>query len=80
MELGTESIQEHQALVDLMQQYHWNNVVLVGGDFEQVAHPYLFFLDAEAAAIWLKQANIQDGYFLIKGSRSMKMERTLNVL
>jgi UDP-N-acetylmuramoyl-tripeptide--D-alanyl-D-alanine ligase len=80
MELGTESIQEHQALVDLMQQYHWNNVVLVGGDFERVAHPYLFFLDAEAAAIWLKQANIQDGYFLIKGSRSMKMERTLNVL
>lgn len=80
MELGTESIQEHQALIDLLKQFQWNQVVLVGGDFEFVVHPFLFFPDAETAAIWLKTANILDGYILIKGSRSTKMERTLDGL
>ncbi|SCC33649.1 UDP-N-acetylmuramoyl-tripeptide--D-alanyl-D-alanine ligase [Chitinophaga costaii] len=77
MELGADSIEEHQALVDLLQQTHWHAVVLVGGDFSKVKHPYLFLPDAAAAHQWLAQQQFQHTYLLIKGSRSVGMEKVL---
>ncbi|WP_165806446.1 UDP-N-acetylmuramoyl-tripeptide--D-alanyl-D-alanine ligase [Chitinophaga parva] len=77
MELGEDSIREHQALVDLLQQTHWHAVVLVGGDFSKVKHPYLFLPDAAAAHNWLAQQQYQHAYLLIKGSRSVGMEKVL---
>jgi UDP-N-acetylmuramyl pentapeptide synthase len=47
---------------------------LVGGDFEHVDHHYRYFPNSGEAAIWLKKQHLEDGLFLIKGSRSMKME------
>ena len=38
MELGDESLAEHQALFNLLISYNWKAVVLVGGDFEKVEH------------------------------------------
>ncbi|HEY0273514.1 MAG TPA: UDP-N-acetylmuramoyl-tripeptide--D-alanyl-D-alanine ligase [Chitinophaga sp.] len=77
MELGDDSIREHQALVDLLQQTHWHAVVLVGGDFSKVKHPFLFLPDAAAAHKWLAQQQYQHTYLLIKGSRSVGMEKVL---
>ncbi|WP_225859929.1 MULTISPECIES: UDP-N-acetylmuramoyl-tripeptide--D-alanyl-D-alanine ligase [Chitinophaga] len=76
-ELGGDSIKEHQALVDLLQQHHWHAVVLVGGDFAKVHHPYILLPDAAEAAVWLKQQQYEDAYLLIKGSRSTGMEKVL---
>lgn len=77
MELGEDSLREHQALADLLQQTHWHAVVLVGGDFSKVKHPYLFLPDAAAAHDWLAQQQYQHTYLLIKGSRSVGMENVL---
>lgn len=77
MELGEDSLREHQALADLLQQTHWHSVVLVGGDFSKVKHPYLFLPDAAAAHDWLAQQQYQHTYLLIKGSRSVGMEKVL---
>jgi UDP-N-acetylmuramoyl-tripeptide--D-alanyl-D-alanine ligase len=74
MELGAESLAEHQAIVELLKQYSWADVLLVGGDFAKITHGYRYFSDAESAAQWLQHSSIQNGMFLIKGSRSMKME------
>ncbi len=41
MEMGEESLKEHQALIDLINQYQWKDVVLVGGDFNKVNNPYI---------------------------------------
>ena len=76
-ELGPESLNEHRAIVNLIAQYPWHQVVLVGGDFEKTDHPYLSFPDSRAAAAWLRNAGLKDVYLLIKGSRSMKMEEVL---
>lgn len=76
-ELGADSIAEHRALIDLIKQYEWKNVVLVGGDFEEIDHPYLQFHDAEEARIWLHDQHFENMYILIKGSRSMQMEKVL---
>jgi len=85
MELGEESIAEHQALVELLVSLGFKEVVLVGGDFEH-AHaslsqiqttPFTYLPNAQAANEWLKQLNPQNAYILVKGSRSMKMEQVL---
>jgi UDP-N-acetylmuramoyl-tripeptide--D-alanyl-D-alanine ligase len=77
MELGPDSVKEHQALADLLQRTHWHAVVLVGGDFSKVQHPYLFLENAAAAAQWLQQQQFTDTYILVKGSRSIGMEKVV---
>ncbi len=76
-ELGAESIDEHKQLVDLIGQYKWNEVVLVGGDFLKIDHPFKQFNNSVEASGWLKRQSFPDAYFLIKGSRSMQMEKVL---
>lgn len=76
-ELGNESIKEHQAIIDLIKKYSWKNVVLVGGDFLKTDHPYLQFEDVSQAKEWFNKQNIQNSHLLIKGSRSMQMEKIL---
>lgn len=77
MELGNESVAEHEDIIRLIQQYQWKEVVLVGGDFRRVDHNYIFFPDSAAAAQWFAQQNFEHTHFLIKGSRSMQMEKIL---
>ncbi len=76
-ELGNESLAEHQSLINLVNKYSWKNVVLVGGDFLKLKHPFLQFNNAGEAGQWMKQQNIQNSFLLVKGSRSMKMEKIL---
>ncbi len=78
MELGKESITEHKNIIDLLNQYNWQNVVLVGGDYSKTTHPYLYFETSAKAGEWLKKQNFINTNFLIKGSRSMQMEKVLS--
>lgn len=75
MELGDESLEEHRNIVDIIKKYDWEKVVLVGGDFEKIDHPFLYFETSDKAGEWLKQQNFQNTYLLIKGSRSIQMEK-----
>jgi UDP-N-acetylmuramoyl-tripeptide--D-alanyl-D-alanine ligase len=76
-ELGEQSLQEHQYIIDLILQYNWKSVVLVGGDFMKINHPFQKFQDSEQARQWFKQQNFDNSSVLIKGSRSMLMEKVL---
>jgi UDP-N-acetylmuramoyl-tripeptide--D-alanyl-D-alanine ligase len=77
MEMGPESVKEHAGIVELLNQYQWKNVVLVGGDFDKVNHPYINFKTSLEAGNWLKQQHLQNSLLLVKGSRSMQMEKVL---
>lgn len=77
MELGADSVKEHQALADLLQRTHWHAVVLVGGDFSKIKQPYVYLENAAEAANWLQQQQFTDTYILVKGSRSMGMEKVI---
>jgi len=77
MELGNESIAEHRSIINLIDQYHWKAVVLVGGDFKNIIHEYLFFQKAEEAKEWLQKQAYNGVKLLVKGSRSVQMEKIL---
>ncbi|MEO6549735.1 MAG: UDP-N-acetylmuramoyl-tripeptide--D-alanyl-D-alanine ligase [Ferruginibacter sp.] len=77
MELGAESIAEHMAIVKFISQFTWQAVVLVGGDFAGINQSYLYFADSLAAKEWLQQQHFKEVKLLVKGSRSMQMERVL---
>lgn len=80
MELGEDAIKEHQHIIEQIKQMHFSQVILVGGDFEHTVHPYRFFKHVDDACIWLKNHMPSNSTILIKGSRSMKMEKLLEVL
>ncbi len=78
MELGEESINEHQALIDIINNESWKAVVLVGGDFKNSNHSFTYFDDSNQAAEWFRKQQFKNSLILIKGSRSTKMEKVLN--
>ena len=77
MELGSESLKEHKNLLALIQQHNFKNIILVGGDFGRDHQPYTYFQTSEAASEYIAKQNFQRSYILIKGSRSMQMEKVL---
>jgi UDP-N-acetylmuramoyl-tripeptide--D-alanyl-D-alanine ligase len=58
-ELGTESIDEHKALIDEIKKHRWKEVILVGGDFEKIRHPFVQLASAAEAGQWLKAQNLE---------------------
>ncbi|HEX6172220.1 MAG TPA: UDP-N-acetylmuramoyl-tripeptide--D-alanyl-D-alanine ligase [Chitinophagaceae bacterium] len=76
-ELGKESLQEHEGIIDLIKKYSWKEVVLVGGDFLKVSHPFLSFENSLQAKEWFAKQHFKNSYILVKGSRSMQMEKVL---
>lgn len=77
MELGDDSILEHELLVKLIQQYKWNAVVLVGGDFAKIEHPYIYLSTSDQAKAWFDSQHYDNATILIKGSRSFAMEKVI---
>jgi len=77
-ELGDESQHEHQQLVDLIKFYSWNQVVLVGSAFSEIHDSFNYFSKVDEAKDWFKSQGFTDAQILIKGSRSMQMEKLLD--
>ncbi|HVG14609.1 MAG TPA: UDP-N-acetylmuramoyl-tripeptide--D-alanyl-D-alanine ligase [Chitinophagaceae bacterium] len=79
-EMGLDSGKEHQGIIDEIKKHEWSKVVLVGGDFLKLDHPYIQFSSPDEAGEWLRKNKIENSTLLIKGSRSMKMEKVLDYL
>ena len=77
MELGDESLQEHRNIIALISTYPWKAVVLVGGDYHKIDNPYINFSNSSAAKDWYVQQQFEKAQVLVKGSRSMKMEKVI---
>ena len=77
MELGVDSILEHEEIIALIKKYSWEQVVLVGGDFAKLTNDFIYFPDSIAAKDWFQQQQFTNRYLLIKGSRSMQMEKII---
>jgi len=79
-ELGAESLKEHDDIIKEVDKYQWKDVLLVGGDFMKVDHTYRKFSSSNEAGERLRKNKPENTFFLIKGSRSVQMEKLLDYL
>ena len=76
-ELGTDTLMEHQILIDQLKQNNWSEVVLVGSEFKNCTHDYHYFDTVIQAKAWLSAQQLQGCTLLIKGSRGIQMEQLI---
>ena len=80
-ELGTESLAEHQKIVDMLKNSEIKQVYLLGEIFSKTnADTFWKYTNYNCLANILKEQLPDEVTILIKGSRSMKMECFLDVI
>jgi UDP-N-acetylmuramoyl-tripeptide--D-alanyl-D-alanine ligase len=73
-EMGPEELNEHKALVSLIADNEWSDVILVGKEFRDVNTTYRWFENSAEAAAYIRAHLPVNASILIKGSRGSKME------
>lgn len=76
-ELGADTLQEHQLLIDQLKQSTWEQVLLVGSEFKSCTHPFHYFDTVQEAKTWLHAQQYTEHTLLIKGSRGIQMEQLI---
>lgn len=77
MELGDAADKEHQMIVELIKKHFWSAVALTGPGYTNVPDGFMHFSNVSETAAWYKQQHFNKVSVLIKGSRSMQMEKVL---
>ena len=80
LELGQNSLKEHQSIINLLEVNNTINVLLVGPEFGNSKHSFLHFNQTNDLKEYLKQNPIENSTILLKGSRGMKLEELESVL
>ncbi|MDO4164518.1 MAG: UDP-N-acetylmuramoyl-tripeptide--D-alanyl-D-alanine ligase [Bacteroides sp.] len=79
-ELGKDSAEEHQKVVDYLQECGFEDVVLVGEMFAGTRHPYPTYPDAPALIAALQADKPQGKTILIKGSNGIRLSTVVDWL
>jgi UDP-N-acetylmuramoyl-tripeptide--D-alanyl-D-alanine ligase len=81
-ELGNVSKEEHQKIVDLIDNYGFDDVFLAGVEFFNCKTPDKFhrFENTGKLLEELQKIDLKNKTVLVKGSRGMKMEKTVEYL
>jgi UDP-N-acetylmuramoyl-tripeptide--D-alanyl-D-alanine ligase len=82
-ELGTESLEEHKNIIHLLSKEEKTVCYFIGKDFyhnKTEKNNFHFYETFEQFSNVLKQNKFEDKMILIKGSRGMALERTLEIL
>tara|TARA_B100000795_G_scaffold89373_1_gene65055 strand:+ start:8022 stop:9281 length:1260 start_codon:yes stop_codon:yes gene_type:complete len=79
-ELGDDSLQEHQAIVDLTISLNFDSVYFVGENFNRIKTGKHQFKTYENLEDYIKKNPLENKSILIKGSRGMRLERILEII
>jgi UDP-N-acetylmuramoyl-tripeptide--D-alanyl-D-alanine ligase len=79
-EMGEEEVKEHAALVSLINQYLWDDVLLVGKEFIGLEQGHKLFNTSVEAADYIREHKPDNASILIKGSRGSRMEVLLDAI
>ncbi|SDS26078.1 UDP-N-acetylmuramoyl-tripeptide--D-alanyl-D-alanine ligase [Polaribacter sp. KT25b] len=79
-ELGKESLQEHQAIVNLVTSLNFKETYFVGENFYQTKTDKTQFKTYQDLEAFIKKNPLENQSILIKGSRGMRLERILDLL
>ena len=72
-ELGDVSQEEHQKIVALLEEVHFDEVWLVGSEFQKAHSPFRTFANVDEVKAAIAQEQPIGRYILIKGSNSTKL-------
>ena len=79
-ELGNESLNEHQEILNLVKGLGFNNVMLVGSEFNKIESGFVSFLNVDELISHINDNEIRGKKILIKGSHSIHLEKLINLL
>ena len=82
-ELGNESVAEHKAIVKLVSELKFENVIFIGNDFfgaKELYKQFHFFKTTANAMDFIQDNKIINHTVLVKGSRGMKLESLMPLL
>jgi UDP-N-acetylmuramoyl-tripeptide--D-alanyl-D-alanine ligase len=81
-ELGKTSLEEHQKIVDLVESLKFSVVLLTGEQFSKCKSPdnFLVFENNSLLVKYIEDSQPSGFFFLIKGSRGMKLETVIGKL
>lgn len=79
-ELGNESLNEHQEILNLIKGLGFNNVMLVGSEFNKIESGFVSFLNVDELISHINNNEIRGKKILIKGSHSIHLEKLINLL
>jgi UDP-N-acetylmuramoyl-tripeptide--D-alanyl-D-alanine ligase len=77
MELGKDSKVEHANILKIIDEHKWHKVILVGDDFRDLKHNYIMINNSSELKEWFTNQTFENTLILIKGSRSIQMEKIL---
>jgi UDP-N-acetylmuramoyl-tripeptide--D-alanyl-D-alanine ligase len=80
LELGSQSADEHQAIINLLKEKSFTNVLLVGKAFQNCTTDYNAFETVEKLIAYISENNIDNQTILIKGSRGIHLEKIISLL
>ena len=80
LELGEQSAEEHQQIINLLQSNQLKEVILIGNEFGKTENSYLCFQRVEEVIKHLNKYPFHDYYILIKGSRGIRLEKVIEKL
>ena len=74
-EMGEESMREHLAMIELVHQLKFTDVIFVGKDFYACKkYEFNFFETTDEAKKYIETIKPSHSTILVKGSRGMKLE------
>ena len=82
-ELGEESLEEHKSIIDYLKNTNEVQCFFIGNDFysnKMEKENFNFYKDFESFTAFLKENHFSNKMLLIKGSRGMALERTLDYI
>ena len=79
-ELGKYAEEEHQAIVNLCQTLHLDEVYLCGTDFVKTKNTYKTFATTNDCLTYIQANPIKNKNIFMKGSRGMKLESLVPAL
>ena len=79
-ELGQDSAEEHQKIVDYLEECDFERIILVGSQFATTRHSYETYADAPALIEALKQEKPTGKTILIKGSNGIRLSTVVDYL
>ena len=79
-ELGVESLSEHQNIIDLIVEYGFKDVILVGSQFAETRNNFTCYPNVMALGEDLKKNCPSNKTILIKGSNGVHLEKIIDLL